>query len=332
MVRFGVALRRMVALAGVSWAGAIGLTPSAAAQYDGAPLPFRHHQAVRPLGDAGVWSAVAPVGYTARRDVAGGIPAVPYDDGFAGDAGLPCGVESVGEVCEPCASCGDCGSCASCVPCQPCYAGPRCRDPWYLSLSGGWQHRETVHEVGAPTTFIEFAEGFAVNGALGYRFAMFRVEAEYTFMNNEADRAGAVGFDTPSTGNVNLRALMFNIYHDLDLDFTVWRPYLGAGIGLYQSDINSLYPDFFGFQGQGVPANFAGAPINSTSDTPLAYQFRVGASRPLGERTEFFAGYRYFKGEELTFASAPFAAPTDSTFNPDGAEIHAAEFGLRIRF
>jgi hypothetical protein len=195
-------------------------------------------------------------------------------------------------------------------------------------LSGGWQTRETAQEVGAPTTFIDFADGYAANVALGYRFDMFRVETEYSFMNNEADRAGAAGFASASTGNVNLRALMFNIYHDIDLPFTVWRPYLGAGLGFYQSEINSLYPDFFAAAG----GAFAVTPVNTTSDTPFAYQFRVGASRPLGPRAEYFTGYRYFHGEELTFASAPFAGPAAPTFHPDGASVHAIETGLRIRF
>jgi hypothetical protein len=64
---------------------------------------------------------------------------------------------------------------------------------------------------------------------------------------------------------------------------------------------------------------------------PLAYQFRGGVSRPIGRRTEFFTGYRFFKGEELEFASAPFAtfAPT---FHPDGAAIHSLELGFRVRF
>jgi hypothetical protein len=64
---------------------------------------------------------------------------------------------------------------------------------------------------------------------------------------------------------------------------------------------------------------------------PLAYQFRAGVTRPVGCRSEFFTGYRYFKGEELEFASAPFAT-FSPTFHPDGTEIHAIEFGLRVNF
>jgi opacity protein-like surface antigen len=198
---------------------------------------------------------------------------------------------------------------------------------WYLSISGGWQHRETVHEANDPQTFIEFRNGFAANAALGYRFDPFRIEAEYSFMNNDVDTAGAAGLSSPAAGNVNLRAFMFNVYHDVQFDLCCWQPYVGAGIGLYQSEINSLYPDFFTVAG----APLAGTAVNTASDMPLAYQFRLGATRPLGERTDLFMGYRYFRGEELEFAALPFSnfAPT---FHPDGAKVHSVELGLRVHF
>jgi opacity protein-like surface antigen len=209
-----------------------------------------------------------------------------------------------------------------------CDSCGRCLDRWYIGLSGGWQEREDVHEVDDARTFIIFDSGFLVNAQLGYRFDLFRVEAEMSFMNNDVQRAGALGFDTPATGNVNLRAYMFNIYHDFNLFDWMWEPYVGAGIGIYQSELNSLYPDFF--SGFGPPQD--GFPVNTTSNMPLAYQFRAGMSRPVGQRTEFLVGYRYFKGEELTFASIPFASPAAPTFHPDGAAIHNLEVGLRVRF
>jgi opacity protein-like surface antigen len=206
--------------------------------------------------------------------------------------------------------------------------GCRNCDRWYLGVSGGWQQRETVHEASDPQTFIVFDGGFLINAQLGYRFDRFRIEAETSFMNNEVDRAGAAGFDTPSAGNVNLRAYMLNIYRDFQISDWLWEPYLGAGIGIYQSEINGLYPDFFAFAGP----SFDGSPVNATSDMPLAYQFRFGVCRPVGRRSEFLLGYRYFRGEELQFASAPFASAAAPTFHPKGADIHSVECGLRIRF
>jgi opacity protein-like surface antigen len=216
---------------------------------------------------------------------------------------------------------GGCGAHTACCPQQPC------PDRWYLSVSGAWQQRETVHEVDDSQTFIEFHGGFLANAALGMRFDFFRLELETSFMNNEVDVAGAGGLSSPSPGNVNLRALMFNVYHDVQFQNCCWMPYVGGGIGTYQSEINGLIPEFF----DDIGPPFSGNPVNATSDMPLAYQFRAGVTRPIGCRSEFFTGYRYFKGEELEFASTPFAnfAPT---FHPDGTEIHAIEFGVRVNF
>jgi opacity protein-like surface antigen len=200
---------------------------------------------------------------------------------------------------------------------------------WYIGLNGGWQERETVHEVGDPTTFIIFDSGFLINAQLGYRFDLFRVEAEFSFMNNAVETAGSGGASSASSGNIGLRAYMANIYHDFQISDWLWEPYVGAGIGIYQSEINSMYPDFFGT----IPDPFfERVPLNTTSDMPLAYQFRVGASRPVGQRTELLIGYRYFRGEELEFGAAPFATPAAPTFHPDGADIHSLEAGLRVRF
>lgn len=301
MVRARFAFGRVVAAAAL---GCLGLgsagTPANAQEYPGTTLPY-----VQP-GEPAYFRlpAVQPAAYSS---VVADEPAAPAADGAG------CGEES-----------GDCG----CDSCDYGCAGPRGCDRWYVSIMGGWQQRERVHESADARTFIEFDGGFAINAALGYRFDVFRIEAEYSFMNNECETAGAAGLSSPTVGNVNLKAFMFNVYHDIEIDGWCWKPYLGAGIGIYQSDLNGLFPDFF----QTVGGSFATTPINATSNMPFAYQFRAGASRPLGERTDFFCGYRYFHGEELTFSSAPFASGAAPVFNPNGAWTHGVEFGLRIKF
>jgi len=220
----------------------------------------------------------------------------------------------------------NCGE-ACCDSSQPCGA-LCCPNPWYVSVSGAWQQRETVHEVEDSRTFIEFDSGFLANAAIGARINAFRLEFETSFMNNEVDLAGAAGLSSPSPGNVNLRAYMFNAYYDIQFRNTCWKPYVGAGIGTYQSEINGLIPEFFGTIGP----PFNSTPVNATSDMPFAYQFRAGVTRPLGCHTELFTGYRYFHGNELEFAAAPFAAPGATTFHPDGAKVHAIELGVRVNF
>lgn len=201
---------------------------------------------------------------------------------------------------------------------------------WYIGISGGWADRERVTESSASGTFLTFDNGFAVNAALGRRFGAIRAEAEFSLFNNKVDQAGAALdptqpdvtiFSSPAEGNVTLRAYMFNLYYDVNIKDTGIRPYVGAGVGFYQSEINGLLPQFFGILGLGTQG------VNSASDYPFAYQFRAGVSYDCGPRTELFGGYRFFHGDTLTFSAFPFG-----TFRPRGAELHNIELGLRVKF
>jgi opacity protein-like surface antigen len=196
---------------------------------------------------------------------------------------------------------------------------------WYLSIGGAWTGRETVHELGNPHTFLTWNDGFSLNGAIGYDFDVVRTEFEIGFTNNGVDDAGAgipnVGnFASSADGNVSLRKFMFNLYYDFDFKDSKVRPYVGAGVGFYQSEINGLSPDFFGGLGLGATA------INATSNFPFAYQLKGGLSYALSQRTEVYSGYTFFHGESLDFAAAPFGR-----FHPDGAVTHSLELGLRFR-
>jgi opacity protein-like surface antigen len=197
---------------------------------------------------------------------------------------------------------------------------------WYVMLSAGAQSRNTVHEIGNPATFLTFDDGFAINAALGHQFALFRTEFEYSLFNNQVETAGAgipnVGnFVGDAVGNVSIKAYTLNAYRDFELNNSCWKLYVGAGIGLMQSEINSLYPDFFPTLG----ATTGG--VNSTSNYKLCYQFRAGLSYEFSDRTDLFGGYRFFDAGPLTFAGEPFGV-----FHPDGATYHNIEFGIRIRF
>ncbi|MEX2185194.1 MAG: outer membrane beta-barrel protein [Pirellulales bacterium] len=304
MLRAQNTWRRMVAIAALGCFAFVSTgSPLAAQTFPGRNVPYQE-----PTSSSFFrFPTIQPVNYASQSGDESAVAPPVADVGGCG-----------------CGGGGDCG-CNSCD--YGCAAARGC-DRWYVSIMGGWQQRETVHEASDARTFIEFDGGFSMNAALGYRFDMFRLEAEYSFMNNECTTAGAAGLSSPTVGNVNLKAFMFNVYHDIEIDGWCWKPYVGAGIGIYQSDLNGLNPEFF----QTIGGAFATTPINATSNMPFAYQFRVGASRPLGERTEFFCGYRYFHGEELTFASAPFAGPGAPVFNPNGAWTHGVEFGLRVKF
>src|SRR5690606_2054078 len=236
MASTGVVLRRALVAASLGWAGLAGWAAPAQAQSGVTLRPVPEPNLVAVSSYYANHQGAAAEGYARELDQA--LDAAPP---------LNDTVISPAPVHAAPAACDSCETHAPVTCCQPCFAAPRCLDRWYVSVSGAWQHREDVHEVNDPLVFLEFDDGFAANAALGYRFDLFRVEVEYSFFNNEVERAGsgrdlnAIGIGpSNATGNINMRALMFNIYHDIQLPFTLWTPYIGAGLGTYQSEINSL--------------------------------------------------------------------------------------------
>lgn len=202
---------------------------------------------------------------------------------------------------------------------------PRAANGFYVSLSGGLQNRQRASEVNDEDTFLTFDPGLDVNAALGYRFGNFRVEGEFSFFNNPIKLSSATvprqfGIAPASAdGNVNLRAYMANVYYDIPLRNSRLKPYVGGGIGFYQSEINGLTASFFPI------ANIP--PVNATSDTPFAYQLRAGLSYVLSRKADVYLGYRFFRGEELEFSAAGLG-----TFHPNGAKVHNIELGFRASF
>jgi len=201
---------------------------------------------------------------------------------------------------------------------------------WYIALSGSFQNREQATEANPESegnTFFVFDPGLNVNGAVGYRFDNFRVDAEFSFFNNGVASASANGLrqlgfaPAAAQGSVNLYAYMFNVYYDIPIDNSQWKPYLGFGLGFYQSQINGATASFFNIPELGVdiPA------VNATSSNlPFAYQIRAGVGYGVTENLDLYLGYRYFHGEQLEFTS-----PGLGTFNPNGASVHNVELGIR---
>jgi opacity protein-like surface antigen len=207
---------------------------------------------------------------------------------------------------------------------QPACCGPDYG--WYVMLAGAAQSRDNVQEIGDPATFLIFDDGFAINMALGHQFDLFRLDFEYSYFNNQIETAGAgipnVGnFVGDAVGNVSVKAYTLNTYYDYRIGQSCFKPYVGAGIGLMQSEINSLFPSFFPALGAATGG------VNTTSNVKFCYQFRVGLSYELTHRTELFSGYRFFDAGPLTFAGEPFGV-----FSPDGATFHNFEAGLRVKF
>jgi opacity protein-like surface antigen len=184
----------------------------------------------------------------------------------------------------------------------------------YIGASGALQWRGTATDVAAATTF---KRGFAINGMLGYRVDKhIRVEGEYSHLNNGNETATAGMLHENASGNISLNAYMVSAYYDFNVGHSRIRPYLGGGIGTYQSQINSLTTPTL------LKSNIV---VIATSPNLFAYQWRAGIGYAVSPRTEVYLGYRQFKGGHLRFDVAGLG-----TLRPNGPHTDHIEVGIRF--
>jgi opacity protein-like surface antigen len=207
------------------------------------------------------------------------------------------------------------------------------KNGFYFDLSTGFENRAQATEITPATqgnTWLTFYNGIDINSQIGYHFGNWRISAEYSLMNNGVNNGSAAiapgvgtGVLHANTGGITLNAYMLNVAYDFTIKNSPWKPYLGVGIGIYNSQINSL------------SLNGAGNAFTSTTTGyPIAWQVRAGIGYQINPTWEVYAGYKYFNGGNLSFAAngmGTYGNP-NGQFQPPGANINAAEFGLRAFF
>ena len=135
--------------------------------------------------------------------------------------------------------------------------------------------------------------GFGFLAAIGNNFDGLRAEAEFAYRTNDLDEVSNVSVN----GDISSMAVMGNLLVDLPLSESV-RPFLGAGIGLANVEIDSN---------------------GSSDDTVFAYQAIAGIGFPLTHVTTLDFQYRYF-------------ATADPDFDGTEAEYDTHNFFAGLRF
>ncbi len=129
--------------------------------------------------------------------------------------------------------------------------------------------------------------GYGVQGALGYGFDDFRLEAELGYSHNTQSRYVAI---VPPTGSIPAAVTddairgMVNGYYELSKGSV--RPYLGAGLGLARVNINFFAP-------RAPLPNEAPRRLIEDGDTRFAYQFMAGAAVPVSDGVALTLQYRW---------------------------------------
>jgi opacity protein-like surface antigen len=160
---------------------------------------------------------------------------------------------------------------------------------WYASVFGGIHFKgnengtTSVTGLGSIGSRHRFDTGFQAGVALGYSWQFtgtpwaLRLEGEYAFSHNGADTLSLGGVTGSVNGSLRNHSIVGNLY--VDYHWGKWVPYLGAGVGVAITHLNS-----------GVP----GAPLQiDGTDTNFAVQAMAGIDYKILPRWKLGVGYKY---------------------------------------
>ena len=162
----------------------------------------------------------------------------------------------------------------------------------YLKAAGLYNKRGDI-EVSNLTVFkASLKNNTGFSGALGYKFALLRLEGELQYLSNSTEPAatsgtllGGVGF---TTGKIKETAGFANAYLDFPAFFGLGA-YVGAGLGYARVNL-----DDFGRTSNNVPVlQFSG------SDSVFGYQAMFGLQLHLFGTATLNAGYRFIKRQDI---------------------------------
>lgn len=139
---------------------------------------------------------------------------------------------------------------------------------------------------------LSFDSGFGFVAAIGNGFDGPRGEVEVAYRTNDLDGFSLGGSSGSTNGDISSLAVMGNLLLDVAISENV-RPFLGAGIGLANVEIDSS---------------------DSSDDTVFAYQAIAGLGFPLTHVTTLDLQYRYFASEDPNFDGAKAEYQTHNFF------------------
>ncbi len=156
--------------------------------------------------------------------------------------------------------------------------------PYFTIMAGAtFVDDATWTRTGAPNTEFEFDAGYNVDGALGYKYKMFRIEGEIAYRQNDFDQFNIGALTIEASGNIDALSAMANVYFDFEND-TAWTPFIGAGAGWASVEVEDLVISGF------LPGD--------EDDDGFAYQFIGGFGYEVSEALTANLEYRYFAADD----------------------------------
>lgn len=168
----------------------------------------------------------------------------------------------------------------------------------YLALWAGMvaTHDNDIEYAGG-TAKASFDNGFGGGAAVGYDFGPARLEVEGSYRESNADEVENAHATFDADGDLQVRTLLVNAYADFTTGSMV-TPYLGAGIG------------------------YAEVEVESRDDEVFAGQLAAGMLFALSPAVAIDLGYRFLMTDN----------PEIDHVELEEVKQHSALLGLQIRF
>ena len=149
----------------------------------------------------------------------------------------------------------------------------------YGAIYGGTAVGGTSKVKAASNHTIDYDAGYAVSGAIGYKFGMgLRTELELGYQNTDVKNIDGIA----TTGSLSMFNTMINAWYDIDTK-TAFTPYIGGGIGV------------------ALPWQSAGASLDQVGNSTFAYQAGVGILYDVTKNLALDVSYRYRGFTETNF-------------------------------
>ena len=171
--------------------------------------------------------------------------------------------------------------CISMATVMPSFAAD---GPYFTIMAGAtFVDDSTWTRPGASDTEFEYETAYNVGGALGYKYGMFRIEGEIAYRQNDFERFRVGAIKADAAGDIDALSAMANVYFDFE-NHTAWTPFIGAGAGWANIDVDGL--------------NVSGFVTEGGDDDGFAYQFIGGFGYEVSEALTANLEYRYFAADD----------------------------------
>lgn len=165
---------------------------------------------------------------------------------------------------------------------------------------------------------------FSVGVGINWEDSPLRSEIVYSSYGEQnfiEDTVFTSSLNERTTTNIKQDSLMFNLLYDIDIKSNVFKPYVGAGVGVLRSKVSATQSD--------EPATSRSASFAETSDTNFMWSVVIGANYSVAETLKVGFGYRYTDAGEI---STDDNCVGSDTLICDAGETHSADQKSQLLF